>query len=511
MLGFYSVDITIDNNGKPSLIEINGSNSGFDGFLIAYEDRSVQDAISAAFHEFIGNRAIYVVTQLVNNGELPMGYLDKLVQDTHYFRSVENVHATLRKGTVGATWARMRSDRPPSTLGAGTSLDALMERDPRFQRVMLNVADPTYVIPSTVFKDEIDKGILSFKNEVKGRVAAHRLAADDVVWFRSPTLAFAEPMTSGVLVNPEFPYDAVADNKLFTYDVMRERMSDYLPLSVPMGNRCSSSAAVETILAGSTSEHFIRKPLLGSQARGIEIFRRQDVVEYVDRLRRLEQADQQHPATLPLELQGVPDLLASWVLRYDISLLSELTLSKPVHCRQTGREHYGCMRTLALLHSDDAGHVDLRFMGGYWRLAAVPIDGDGLLWERFVGSQSQGAFCEPVSTDDMRIAEQFSRDVLVEYYRQLAHWPQTMQGFKDREMAYWLERYRKQTPALRDDRLWQTFLAGVSAATDEAEVIKQRAEAAGFRKTPAAYMGIDQVARVRLPYLLKEPQRIVIS
>ena len=511
MLGFYSVDITIDNNGKPSLIEINGSNSGFDGFLIAYEDRSVQDAISAAFREFIGNRGIYVVTQLVNNGELPKGYLDKLVQDTHYFRSVENVHATLRKGVVGATWARMRSDRPPSTIGAGTSLDALLQTDPRFHRVMLNVADPSYVIPSEVFKNEIDKGVLSFKDEVKGQVAAHRLTEQDVVWFRSPTLAFAEPMTTGVLVNPEFPYDAIADNKLFTYDVMQDRFSDHVPLSVPMGNRCSNSAAVETILAGSTSEHFIRKPLLGSQARGIEIFRRQDVVEYVQRLSRLEQADQRHPTTLPLELQGVPDLLASWVLRFDISLLSELTLSKPIHCRQTGREHYGCMRTLALLHINDAGHVDVRFMGGYWRLAAVPIDGDGLLWERFIGSQSQGAFCEPVAADDMRIAERFSRDVLVEYYRQLASWPQTMHGFKQRETAYWLERYRQHTPALRGASMWSAFLAEVQAANDEAEQIKQSAEAAGFRKTPAAYMSIDQIARVRLPYLVKEPRRIVIS
>jgi hypothetical protein len=169
------------------------------------------------------------------------------------------------------------------------------------------------------------------------------------------------------------------------------------------------------------------------------------------------------------------------------------------------------MRTLALVRDDGNGHVDVRFMGGYWRLAAVPIDGDGLLWERFIGSQSQGAFCEPVSASDMRIAEQFSRDVLVEYYQQLANWPDTMQGFQARENAYWLNRYQQQVPALQTKALWSAFQAEVDNAVAAAAQVKRDAEAAGYRKTPAAYLSIDQIARMRLPYLIKDPQRITIS
>jgi len=80
----------------------------------------------------------------VNFGELPPGYLDKLAQDLLYFKSIESVHATFRKGMIGTTWARMRTDRPPFDDGAGTSLDALVERDRSFKKVMLNVADPSY-------------------------------------------------------------------------------------------------------------------------------------------------------------------------------------------------------------------------------------------------------------------------------------------------------------------------------------------------------------------------------
>jgi hypothetical protein len=261
-------------------------------------------------------------------------------------------------------------------------------------------------------------------------------------------------------------------------------------------------------LERSTSPYFIRKPLLGSQARGIELFRRQDVVEYAQRIAHLEQSERSAQGALTLDLRGVPDLLATWVLRFDTSLLSELTLSKPVHCRRTKREHYGCMRTLALVKHDGAS-VDVRFLGGYWRLAAIPVDGDGMLWERFIGSQSQGAFCEPVAADDMRIVERFSRDVLSDYCTKLVSLPRTPQTYRAWETRYWLERYRQHVPALQDDRLWAAFLAEMDAAAEEAKQIKQSALAAGFLHTPAAYLTADQVTRTRLPYLVKQPQRIV--
>ncbi len=506
MLGFYSVDITIDDDGKPTLIEINGSNSGFDGFLIAYENASVQDAIIAAFREFAGDRTVYVVTQLVNVGELPPGYLDKLVQDLMYFRSVENVHATLRKGVVGTTWARMRSDRPPSTIGAGTSLDALLARDGRFQKVFLNVADPSYVIPAACFSSEIVQGALRLRAEISGPITAPRLHDDDVLWLRCPSLAFCEPLRAGVQINAEFPYEAIADNKLFMYTLLRPRLREHLPLSIPLGNRTSSAATLNDLLARSQSRLFIRKPLLGSQARGIELFRRQDVEEYAERIARLETLDKQGGQRLPLELRGVPDLLAAWVLRFDVSLLSELTLSRPIPCRATGRRHYGCMRTLAMV-KQDGGPLDVRFLGGYWRLAAIPVDGDGMLWERFIGSQSQGAFCEPVEAADMRIAEDFARRVLTDFHTQVAGVPTTPQSYRSWETAFWLERYRQEVPALRDERLWDVFVAEMDAASRELAQIKERAEAAGYRRSPSVMLSREQLVRARLPYLVLEPHR----
>jgi len=511
MLGFYSVDITITEEGRPFLIELNGSNSGFDGFLIAYNDTNILDAINAIFTEWIGDKEVFLVTRLINFGELPRGYLDKLVQDVLYFKSVENVHAMLPKGIPGTTWARMRTDRPPSTLGAGASIDKLIERYPRFKKVMLNVANPSYVISEKYFREQADFGLISFKEQAPGVIQARTLKDQDVLWIRCPTLAFSETITKGIIVNPEFPYNAVAANKLFTYEVLSRKFSENLPLSIPIGNRCSGSSVIDQLLAHSKSELFIRKPLLGSQARGIEILRRQDVEDYMRRVTSLEQADSQYSGEeLPLELRGVPELHVAWALSFDVSLLSELKPSKPVYCIRTGRHHHGCMRTLALLKVADNGTMEVRFLGAYWRLAPVPIGGDGLLWERYIGSQSQGAFCEKVSSEDLNIAEQFAKEVLSEYYRNLSEMPRERQSFEEWEKGYWLDRYREQVPFLNSQNGWKIFIDEIRKAEDEASRLKQQAEQAGFRRVPSAFLTRDQVVRARLPYLIREPYRIII-
>jgi hypothetical protein len=509
VLGFYSVDITIDDDGKPNLIEINGSNSGFDGFLIAYEDMSLQAAISAAFRELAGDREVYVVTQLGNFGQLPPAFLDKLLQDLLYFKSIESVHATFRKGMIGSNWARMRTDRPPSTIGAGTSLDALVQIDPRFKKVMLNVSDPSYVIPLEYFKDDVDRGALSFKSSVSGSVEAHRLRSDDALWLRCQNLAFAEPLTAGQAINAEFPYESIADNKWFAYEALVDHFPSNHPPSVPVGNRCSGSWVVRDLLARSQAPLFIRKPLLGSQARGIEVIRRQDVEDYAERLQRLEQA-RPGDGSLPLELQGVPELLATWALRFDVSLLSELRLSRPVYCRRTGRLHHGCIRTILLLRERDDKSIDVRFLGAYWRLARVPIDGDGLLWERFIGSQSQGAFCEPVPPDDLAIAERFAKNVVADFCRSVSALPADRDGYRQWETEYWLARYRRQAPVLQDEKTWQIFMSEISAAEEEGTRARRDAEAAGFLRDPSTVLSRAQSISARFPYLVKEPQRIVV-
>jgi len=470
----------------------------------------MQDKINLAFEEFVGARKVYVMTRLVNFGQLPQGYLDKLVQDILYFRSIDNIHAMLHQGITGRMWARMRTDRPPSTVGAGTSLDKLVESYPRFKKVMLNVADPRYVIPAEYFNQEYNRGIISFKNEITGTVQAIALEEEDVLWIRCPTIAFSEPIARGIQVNPEFPNDATADNKWFTYEVLSPEFSENIPVSVPIGMQCSGSTVIGEMLTRSNSDLFIQKPLLGSQARGVEILRRQDVEDYHRRIAQLERADSEYAEELPLELRSVPELHAAWALSFELSLLSELTPSKPVYCRWTDRYHYGCMRTLELVEEDENKSAEVRFLGAYWRLAPVPIDGDGLLWERYVASQSQGAFCEQVSPDDIAIAERFSKDVLIAYCRKLSAMPRNRQNYEEWEKNYWLARWREQVPLLQYGKPWSIFLAEISKAQNEALQTKQRAKLAGFSRDPSVLLSEEQIIRTKLPYLIEEPHRIVI-
>jgi len=511
MYGIYSVDITIDGDGAPQLIEINGSNSGFDGFFRAYGNTDILDAITQTFHELVGPKEIFIVTRLVNFGELPLGYLDKLVRDRLYSRIITNVHDTLSGGIAGRMWARFRSDRPPSSRGAPTSIDALIRRSDHFRSVFLNVAEPEYLIPSEHFNDRPLGGRIHLKQDVPGVVEAIPVHSDDVLWLRCPSLAFARPISKGHLLNPEFPYDAVADNKLFTYEVLRANFPENVPLSIPVGNRCSGSMLIREFLENSNCDFFIRKPLLSSQARGIEVLRSQDVREYCDRITGTEDGeDQADGVELPLEIIGVPELMAAWALSFDVTLLSELRASKPVLCGRTGRYHYGCIRSLALTRQNPGGPASVRFLGAYWRLAPIPVDGDGLLWERYVASQSQGAFCEPVSAEDTEMIERFGREILQAYLARLTQLPADKEAYQVWEEEYWLNRYREQVPVFGSSHVWNDFLARIEAAKQAASRLKQAGERAGFRRVPSVLLSDEELRGTNMPYLIAEPHRITV-
>ena len=530
MLGFFSVDITIDEKDWPWLIEINGSNSGFDGFSLAYEDDTLIEQINAGFSELIGDKDVFVVTRLVNLGEIPIGYLDKLPRDCLLLKSMMNVHWMFPHGTVGTTWARTRADRPPATMGAGSSLNALVGKYPRFKEVMLDVADPSSVIPAEHFNDRDEAGIITFKDSFGGTVRRIRVMPEDILWFRCPTLGYAEPIRKGVQVNQEFPYDAVADNKLLTYEVLSSALGENLPLWIPVGNRCSGSSVLKEFLGRAQGDLFIRKSLMGSQARGVEILHRRDIDEYQQRIVALEQANHQQSDCLPLELRGVAEFLQKHALSFDLTLISELRLSKPIYCRVTGRKHHGCMRALALVKRDKGGSADVRFLGGYWRLARVPVDGDGFLWERYVGSQSQGAFCERVSQRDRELAEKFVKHTLTTFTEALDHLPGDRPTFEEWGMNYWMERYRAQVPSLKQGKAWTLFMAERDSAQREIDKLKEEAERLNFRSVPTNFLRafnetanemapsslvsrfhpLDQVRRIGLPYLIRDTYRIVL-
>ncbi len=505
MIGLYSLDLIIGADNQPTLIEINGSNSGFEGFAVAYGDGYIQAALAAGFRRLTGDQPIHVVTRLVSFGDLPPGYLRKVTQDQLYSRYADHSVAPLLAGLVGSTWNRLKAPPPSAKLRA---LDGLIAADDRFQQVLLNVDDPRYVVPLAPFSDNVDSGILEFKPDAPADVAAIPLTSASVLWLRCPPLAFAPPVPHGRLINPDFPYAAFSDNKLFTYDLLAPVLGDQLPLSLPIGQRCSAAAAVTDLLARTPSDWFIRKPLLGSQARGIEILHRAAIADYGRRLAALEAREQVAPRSdgLPLELRAVPDLLATWTLSFDVSLLSVLQESRPVPCRATGRAHYACMRALTLIDTASDGRSAVHFLGAYWRLAQIPADGDGMLWERYVGSQSQGAFCEPVNDADLAVAAAFVGRVLPAYCTRLAGLPTDQSAFAAWETAYWSARYKAQVPMLRSPRGWEVFEAELRRATDDAAAVQAAADQAGFLHTPAQFLTPSQAAR--LPYLVREPARI---
>src|SRR5436190_10552622 len=113
MLGFYSVDLVITPDNRPALIEINGSNSGFEGFRAAYGDDRILDSIAAGFRAFVGDRPIYLLRRLAYIGAMPPEFLDRVAQDRLYYRHRDQAVAPRERGQVGTTWSRTKGQSIP--------------------------------------------------------------------------------------------------------------------------------------------------------------------------------------------------------------------------------------------------------------------------------------------------------------------------------------------------------------------------------------------------------------
>lgn len=504
-IGFYSVDIIVDKDEKPWLIEVNGCNSGFNGFYSAYENLDLQDRLISAFRDFAGNRAIHIVTHLVTKGEMPKGFMDKLISELIFYRGSEKLDLAVTLGTSGAMWNRMRSDKSISS--GSSSIETLFSGSKLFRKVFIDASNPSYAIPVEYFNENHTFGSFFIKDSIKGKVPAVSLSEKDIIWYRCPSAAFINP-THCIEINPEFPDEAVADNKLFAYELLSEKFKDNIPEYMPCGNLSSNSDDIGNFVDGKVNSLFIRKPLAGTKARGIDIINGVDLKDYAERIKNLEE---QTSGILPAEIIGVPWLLAAGALSYDLSLISTLIPSRPVYCRKTKRNHYGCIRALIAVHEDGTGEKDLRYLGAYWRLASMPLDSDAFLWERYVGSLSQGSYCEPIQPFESKTVENFALSVISEYIDRIRSMPKDRLEFRDWEKNYWINRYFGKNILLKDKSTQDSFLRSIKKCEQILDTAKEKADKLGFRKNPLKVLSKEQVVKGNFTYLIAQPERISVA
>jgi hypothetical protein len=503
-IGFYSVDVILDKEQKPWLIEINGCNSGFNGFFSAYGNFELQERIISAFNEFAGNRQIYVVTHLATNGEFPPDFLDKLIKDLLFYRGSPKLGLHPGLGTSGMQWNRMRGEKEVGN--SNSSIDTFYGHE-KFKKVFLNAQDPTYVLPVEYFDEKHIFGAFYLKKNITGSITVPSLSENDIILYRCPSVAYSR-QPDCIEINPEYPDEAVADNKFFTYELLKDKFADNIPKYLPVGNLCSGSSKVREFLQSSGGRLFIKKPLAGTKARGIDITLRQDLEDY---LRRIEALESMKIQSLPPELKGVPWLLAGGVLGNDLSLLSEVIQSRPVYCRLTERNHFGCIRALLMVKEESFGNRFVKFLGAYWRLAPMPIDSDAFLRERYVGSFSQGSFCEPVSQEETQIVEDFSISVINDFITKLKGFPNDRRQFEGWEENYWSNKYYKECKLLGDKKISESFKKEIEHSRAVLQEAKEKAEKMGFCRNPMNVLSREQVIAGNYAYLIAQPERIVIE
>lgn len=501
-IGFYSVDIIIDKDERPWLIEVNGCNSGFNGFYPAYGNFDLQERLVSAFGDFARNRTIYVVTHLVTNGEMPQGFLDNLISELMFYKGSDKLGLDLDLGTSGAMWNRMRQDKNVSS--GSSSIETLFSGNTLFKKVFIDASNPSYVIPVEYFNEKHTFGSFFIKDSIKSKVPAISLSENDILWYRCPSVAFINP-AGCIQINPEFPDEAMADNKLFLYELLSKKFKENIPEYIPCGNLCSNSNDIKRFVDGKVNSLFIKKPLVGTKARGIDIMRGIDLDDYALRIKKLEEQTRE---VLPAELTGVPWLLAAGALSYDLSLVSMLVPSRHVFCRKTKRNHHGCIRALIAAHEDSTGKRDLRYLGAYWRLASMPIDSDALLWERYVGSLSQGSYCEPVQPFELNIVKDFSVSVISEYLDKIRTAPKNRSEFKNYEKNYWINHYFDNSVLLRDNDTQNSFIQSIKKCEKILDAAKDKAEKLGFRNNPLSVLTKEQIVKGNFTYLIAQPERI---
>lgn len=490
-IGFWGLDIIIDKDLRPYLIEINGSNSGFNGLFMAYrghEDELV-DRFVKAFNQAVSCREVYVVQRLANLGKLPNEYLWIAVREKVFSE-------ILHRGVFGTAWAQVKSkiyatqERISDSDGVRRLLTCASSM---FKSFVYCLGQSDFLLRMSDFSEDSHKGRLCFctTNEP---ITPLEISEDVVLWFRTPSPLLQEPR-AGLVANKEFPWNAFCRNKWLVYQAMKQEQEfeSRIPRSALVGAYIADQEEIEDLMS-TEAEYFIYKPLMGSQAKGIEILSKNDVSSYRHRLQQMrEQANSFRPS---LEI-----LLASNSLIYELRMLSELIPSKPVQSNETGHEHYGTIRSLAIttLQGND---VHVHYVGGYWRLAPVPICGDGFLWSRYIASFSQGSLCQKLTDEDEKIVRKFTESVLEFICKKLAELENkninNFHNFLRYERDLWHDRY-KQLGLLQDFN---------PDASSKMQKLLEEVEKSHFLTIPSNLFSPQQLAQMGLPYLISEPHRI---
>lgn len=223
----YGIDLIQDQQGKYHLLEINGICSGMKGFEQIYGDNRVEEEVYHRLQERYGKITI-------NNGS----YMIMKYKKEHPFKY----------GFFSVI------DKIPL-------LGKVIFREPRSVLLSLPAARVSWMEEKISFTHSHVFPFEAYIGQESAVISSHR------------NEELPHP-----LVNP-YLMEKIAKNKFFTYQILKNsELRDLISPSTLLGLGFTHEPELEEIL-GSAS-HFVIKPILGSQGRGVEIIDKKTAGEH---------------------------------------------------------------------------------------------------------------------------------------------------------------------------------------------------------------------------------------
>lgn len=383
-LGYFGIDLVMDNEGNINCLEINGQYSGTNGFIEAYGNDFVRENVIKYFTSFGLPLTIY--THFSNHDD------DDWVQEQlgAQIKDIKKVRLECSKKAMGSLeMSDKEYDRRRESL-KGKDLDEFVAR---FREIWY---ETTNTMP---WEDYKPKNVYGEACNFEGIIWNN--TNDDCVFDDDRFL----------VVNPRL-VERLIDYKYAPYFLMYEGMPPCYYFNKFNVDEFTKDGFLSRILKETKSPKVVFKPDVGRCGNGVVILDKKKFVTSSGRLQKnLEKMIEE-----PENHFDDPEIIKN-INRLKTEngvVMQPFIESKPFYNPKTGKHHRGAIRHVVAVHSRN-GTIDINHIGAYARLASEPADNSTT--NSCVANLSKGAYAVPVSSKDFRRLEKWVNYYFKKFYQ----------------------------------------------------------------------------------------------
>src|SRR3989344_532168 len=394
-IAYFGLDLMITKEGAIRCIEINGHNSGTKGFKEAYGEDFARKGVIKYLASFGLPVTIYTYDADEKNDRWAEESLDVKVFD------IEKVNLECSKEALSlfeftktkdlaqfvASWWTM-SDESYYKRRASLSSEEVSSFEDIFRRLLA--------------------GRMGLRWTADSLGGLHSISqAEGIIWANNG-IHFVFDEEKYLVVNPSL-IEFATENKLVSEILMAPYSFPSCPVfpdQLEAGNKMLAK-----YLNIVRSPKIILKPNNGACGNGVVVLDKRKLLNSAGEMRKEVSYYLEEPGVW---FEDKKIIKGSEVLRKSERILVQPFIeSKPFYSAQTGKNHHGSIRYVAMVRSE-GGNISVHHIGGYVRLAPEPI-GDSM--DACVANLARGAHAVPLSERDKNRLELWVDYALPHFYR----------------------------------------------------------------------------------------------